>query len=199
MMGDELHGTGMHVDWSSAVNLAVDLSPPHDQQRLPVAMWLFIPPTDEAIAAVNSVIRADPDGLGRACPNGLGLPADPDFLRGSADKQHNMRVLTPEQMQRIADSPEAAEHGVHIVQQHSWDEVTVPPGWIHAVVNLRPCIKFAFDYLAEQDLVKTAISQHFIASGIFGPIMATDYSAMSTKLVDEVANAVSVIVASNTP
>ena len=198
MMADALHGTGMHVDWSSAVNLAVDLSPPHDEKdRLPVAMWLFIFPTDEAIAAVNRVIRADPGGLGIACPNGLGLPADPDYLRGSADKKHNMKVLTPKQMKHIADS--AAEHGVHIIEQHSWDEVTVPPGWIHAVVNLRPCIKFAFDYLVEPDLVKTAISQHFIAAGIFGPIMTTDYSAMSTKLVDEVANAVSIIVANNTP
>ena len=65
---------------------------------------------------------------------------------------------------------------VQIVAQESGTLVTVPPGWFHWVLNLRPCIKVAWDPTDPTLLHKYILVWRDIVSGQIGPGMPTDYT-----------------------
>lgn len=116
-------GTGLHVDWSEAVNLALAI----DGQFGVLATWLFISPL--VIAELDEFLRADTRFKARF-PNGL---------KGSGDV-----ALNPEDMTAIKGRfPPGC---VYVVEQSAGMCVRVPPGWIHAVWNCKPCLKLAFDF-----------------------------------------------------
>ena len=174
------HSTGQHLDKTRGPNAAFPINP-EDWQKdpdtgdLPVlSLWLFSPPTAASIEAMDDFFRKpDNEDLLEACPYGLSMPPDA-VARGEAVNG----PMTADQMRRIAADPALKALGVRIVEQRSLDEVTVPPGWIHAVVNLRPCIKFAFNIVREADLIKCAVVQHLIGSGVFGQVCACMYVCM---------------------
>ena len=65
---------------------------------------------------------------------------------------------------------------VQIVAQEAGTLVTVPPGWFHWVLNLRPCIKVAWDPTDPTLLHKYVLVWRDIVSGQIGPGMPTDYT-----------------------
>ena len=68
MLGAVGVGTGLHLDWKNAINMAVLIGP--SANNLPVALWMFIRPTREAVAAVHEYLKAN---LHEKHPNGLEL------------------------------------------------------------------------------------------------------------------------------
>ena len=51
-----------------------------------------------------------------------------------------------------------------IIYQWSGDVITIPPGWLHCVFNLQPCLKIAFDYFEPHQLPSLIDSWTQIAS-----------------------------------
>lgn len=66
MLGAIGAGTGLHLDWKNAINLAILIGP--CANFLPVALWLFIRPTAEAVAAVHEYLKQK---LSAKHPHGL--------------------------------------------------------------------------------------------------------------------------------
>ncbi len=68
------------------------------------------------------------------------------------------------------------------VQQRAGDMVHVPPGWIHQVVNMRPCLKLAWDFadLTRMHLYIRAANE--IGAPLFGDALAADYMGVRPML-----------------
>ena len=70
MLGAGGIGTGLHVDWENAINLAVLIADTYNSN--PVALWLFIKPTMEAINNVHEYLMSHPT-LRAKYPQGLAM------------------------------------------------------------------------------------------------------------------------------
>jgi len=68
-----------------------------------------------------------------------------------------------------------------IVQQTHGSLVCVPPGYIHAVYNNRPCFKVAIDRIQQSQAHNVAFIRETIAVPFFGSRMPNDYVDMATK------------------
>jgi hypothetical protein len=149
MFGGEGHGTGLHIDWARAVNLAIEvLVGGAAASGAAVALWLFIPPTQAALAAVSMYLEAR---------NKVGLDLPPLFSPRAKKISMRGTVATPEklteaEMRAMAGDPALRAVGVYVLEQKSGEVVQVEPGWMHAVVNLRACIKIATDFVLVHEI-----------------------------------------------
>jgi JmjC domain, hydroxylase len=60
-----------------------------------------------------------------------------------------------EEMDEVAQQLRAAtgdEQAVVVVEQRAGQRVSVPPGWMHTVINLLPCVKLAWDHQVPENL-----------------------------------------------
>ena len=143
---------------------------------------MFIPPTAAALAALNAYISTHaslkelyPQGITRDNKHPNGGPVK----RG--DIKNNPRlILSKTTMKGIASDKGCKAAGIYIHEQCSWERLIVHPGWMHAVTNVEPCIKFAYDFIPACDILTAAFSQHVLASGYFAARMAMDYTALAT-------------------
>lgn len=149
LLGGSSTGTGFHLDWSEAYNIAFAVNTSDTASVL--AVWVFISP--------SAVTKADEWLRGSGFPSGFATPG---------------RV-------RLDDDRIAALKGylgpsdIVIIEQRAGGRVYVPPGWVHQVSNLRPCLKLAWDLLDICHLPQYAMLQRRIAAPVFGAMMAADY------------------------
>ena len=68
-----------------------------------------------------------------------------------------------------------------LLHQKTGDVVEIPPGWIHCVVNVMPCIKLAYDRIVVEDMVKFPFIHSTINVPFFRQSSAQDYQAMIMK------------------
>lgn len=130
---DAPSGSKLHVDPTRAVNYALAMRGYKDKPAL--ALWLFIHPA--SFAAVRAILVD------------LGLA---------------QRKLTAEELLGIVEArpegPYAAlapyQHHLHGVAQAHGDTVEVPPGYAHAVTNVYPCVKVAFDVVRREEMAQYA-------------------------------------------
>ena len=146
-----------------------------------LAKWLFIPPTPAAIQSVSAYLI---EYLGDQWPEGL---APPPLLNDGGKVQRRGEpklsgTLSLEHMTEIADRFSSLD--VIILDQMAGDIVHVLPGYMHAVYNMQPCIKLAYDFLTSEDVLSTAVSMVNIASGVFGQRMADDYSDVGSQMAE---------------
>ena len=73
---------------------------------------------------------------------------------------------------------------VRIVWQHHNDVITVPPGWAHQVVNLKPCLKVAFDFASPSAMPVYAIVHKQVLSRLVGAANTPDYTAWIAGMED---------------
>lgn len=151
--------TGLHLDWTEAYNRAfavgdVDVSKP-------VAEWLFIAPS--AIHEADKYLRdhVHEDGL---------MLESRIHLSGKDFKDF------------VAFMNQNGADRVRIVKQFAGTLVHVPPGWVHQVTNLQPCLKLAWDVYERANYGAYALLQQRIASPLFGTAMAPDYMALSAAI-----------------
>ena len=125
-------GTGLHVDRTQAVNLALAIS----GQYGVLAIWLFVSPV--VTAELDKLLRTD--AFKKRFPNGL----------------KNSGVLLSEDDMRFI--VEKFPGQAFIVEQCAGVCVLVPPGWIHAVFNKQSCLKLAFDSYVVSNFIKYHLS-----------------------------------------
>ncbi len=159
LLGGATTKTGLHLDWTEAFNIAfaVGTSSLSD----PLAVWTFLHPSLAEQANAWLIENGFEKGFkteGRAF-----LPSDLVSAFKTA-----MDALMP-----------SGSVGVEIIMQRAGDMVYVPPGWIHQVYNLQPCIKLAWDYYDEKHFALYAMLQSRIAAPLFGNMMTDDYMGSS--------------------
>ena len=134
------------MDRSEAYNLlfSTDSSKPSE----PLAQWVFISP--DSIMQFGEWLRTHrQDGTlvswessGQAP---LEVPRDNPF-HGPPDGTSPTRPLLTEAGIMSLQSVLGNNNVVVVMQKHG-DLVHVPPGWMHQVTNLGPCVKLAFVFL----------------------------------------------------
>jgi hypothetical protein len=97
------------------------------QCRGALAVWVFFQPTFTANGGLAAALKQ----LGAA-----NLTRD-----GRIPHKHKVE-LTLQQAHQIE---QAYPGSVVIIPQHAGGQVFVPPGWPHQVLNLRPCVKVAWE------------------------------------------------------
>eukprot|EP00887_Chlorella_sp_A99_P003934 scaffold11.g3934.t1 len=207
-------GTRPHVDWSEAFNFAVALITPGPEgealrprlergERPVLARWLFIHPR-LAQSASQLYKRMGYAAEGFATPStakgssrprhkqarvGVGLGALPAWAcQGWVDCAFFDAVLA-----RFGDVVIEGEDAVAVLEQRAGDCVWVPPGWVHAVLNVQPNVKLAWDAFDWQNMAAYVESEQRIASGVTAGSNARDYMAVASAaaafLLDGVAGA----------
>ena len=119
-----------HVDFTDAFNQALGLKGAHDPKR-PLAIWLLVHP-DYA----EDLRRRCQDRFDRDLRTQLCLPTEDQLLELEAE------------MGTIQEGPEAGLRVARVIHQFAGGQLYVPPGWPHAVRNLQPCAKIAWDRCA---------------------------------------------------
>ncbi len=128
IFGKEGKSSALHMDWSDAINLAIevrDKSPSNratSEETAPiVAIWAFIHP--KALDMLNSALR------------------DLKISNGTKIRTY----LTPPAMKtlqaRMGKCPETGHYWLTIREQRAGEIVHVPCGWAHAVYNVKVRIK----------------------------------------------------------
>ncbi len=120
-----------------------------------LATWLFINPT--ALDAFKKWLEK----MGKS----RGLLRDED---GEQPKFY----LTIDQMTAAAADPDIKDHVV-LIQQRAGDQVYVPPGYPHYVINHLPCVKVAYDTIELDHLPKYVVANQTVNTRIAPN--ATDY------------------------
>ena len=82
------------------------------------------------------------------------------------------RALTLAEM-RVLE--EKVPEGVTIIAQHPGDLIYILPGWVHAVINMWHCIKFAVDLFVPTHLHMYALSMALVGSPYTSWRMVPDY------------------------
>lgn len=79
---------------------------------------------------------------------------------------------------------------VQIIQQKAGGMVTIPPGWYHWVLNLRPCIKVAWDPIDPAMLHEYILVWRDIVCGQIGKAMNADYTSTLSVLAEAITELV---------
>ncbi len=159
LLGGPLSATDFHLDPGQADSISLAVSaPPHPQDPsrrrtrgsaataaapaaaapappdAPLALWAFLDPRH--VDALNSELQRrdySKKQLSARLPRGEAL---------SEGQLRDLATVTVQQTQRPL---------LLLIEQRAGDRVYVPPGWAHSVVNMRPCVKIAWDsVLAER-------------------------------------------------
>lgn len=189
LLGSGGMGSAVHVDWSEAINLALAITGCWNE-GLALALWMFVKPS--AMAELEELMKASSAGLAAATANLKGkkaVEATQKFAaaaRKKAAKGEGLSKLYPEGLQTgmipaftEADMRYIAKvmgpDKVQLVEQHAGEVVRVRVGWGHAVVNLQPCIKVAYDRYLSANFPRYAVS-HAMTAPMFGLNNAQDYT-----------------------
>jgi len=176
-------GTGFHWDITRGINVAFAMMKGRIKEVL--ALWLFISPT--SLDAVDTFIRGTDKPEMKELKEkwvkagGFKLPPlmndNRDLLHGECDdvEKYTLPVLSKTEMECI--NKEFPNDTVLVGQCHG-DVVFVPPGWVHAVTNLRPNWKLARDYFCDQEIPSYAFFRKKIGCGIFGQRVPADYMSL---------------------
>jgi hypothetical protein len=154
LLGGPKTGTGLHVDWTEAFNIAFSVG---DAPTMAVlAVWVFLHP---------AVAQAAHDWLKQ---NGWqdGLAAKVR-LEGASQEQFTQHL---EQKQ---------PGSVLVIEQRAGEMIRVVPGWIHQVSNLQPSLKLAFEVYDVNHFHAYGLLMHRIASPLFGKAMPRDYMGVN--------------------
>lgn len=170
-------GTGLHVDLSPGVNVAFALSSKKRQADADkLACWLFFKPSKRGIEAIKQVMASE------ARFNNHRFMAPPlvhkgkHVWRGMDEEIKAMNcffhTLAPEDMHLL--EVKCPQYVFTIIQKHG-DVLRFGAGFMHAVYNMQPNIKVAFDTVAHADLPAMAVSYSVFGSGLMAQRNAEDY------------------------
>lgn len=193
-LGGDGTGTGFHVDWSNAANVAFALGPqangdPPIIGRTPVAKWAFVKPCTESWVALSEWLK------GHNVPgyeNGIMYP-NPHFVRPEdPGKLPTLPALPLHTLEALAEDVQMQAH-VKVMDQYHGHLMNAPVGWGHCVTNIVANIKIAFDYIREIDLPKIALSHVHNIVPFFRQYQAEDYTDAFAKAMVQMAADVKVI------
>lgn len=190
-----------HVDWSSAVNTAVAVQYKDVELDLkePLARWLFFHPC--AIIFLGQWLR-----LKKRIDNEAG-----DFLRLSKWDMPVIKDSEVEEVKRFIQE-RLAELGVEtdldegagvewvkVVDQYHGDWIQFPPGYLHQVITMQPCVKFAWDVYWEKELERYLVTSRDVICPLLGQEdLAEDYMnlhALTTEVLTEEGRSIDLLCA----
>jgi hypothetical protein len=149
LLGIKGHSTSFHIDWLQAMNIAFGCG--DVDLNVELSRWFFVEP--KAIDAFMNKYS---------------------FIWRST-----YRYSIDDLSKVVREFRENTGLRAFCLKQYAGTIVYVPPGWLHCVINVQPCIKFAWDYLDLQNLPKYVQShqmhQHLKVRG--------DYSLLEDVLV----------------
>ena len=76
---------------------------------------------------------------------------------------------------------------VVLIEQKAGEVVFVPPGWVHCVVNMEPCIKAACDLYTVDRFPSYARAAYEVGSAVMHVANAPDYMSWPTTGLSQVA------------
>ena len=178
-----LQGTPFLLDQGWGGNLLLgfekDVSDPH-------AMWLFLRIiSKEDLERLDIAVSTHPT-LQKKFPMGM-FPGI--FLQGGkvvqlGDKRASYQpgmVLSPDEMMYL----QSACPGIATVKEQRHGEVMlVPPGNIHTVTTLRPCVKIAYNWVVSP--LELATMHYRVACWLLGPRSSADYMGLANKIEKDV-------------
>jgi hypothetical protein len=165
--------TRFHVDWAEGFNLAFGIKKSKGSvMKGPVAYWIFVHPV--AISDVDAWLIQE----GLCAKQGLQCP--PKDFNLTLDQWRKMKVtLGFVDIQKFIPK-------VMIVSQESGEVVRVPPGWLHAVINVQCNFKVAFDHFRVSNLVKyITLWETISTTWTTACSNVQDYMGVVQALVDE--------------
>ena len=176
-------GSGVHVDWTQALNVAFGVTELRVGRKVlssdewgVLAWWFFIHPCKAQEAADYSKANFGPLGED-------GKPVGKDF---SAE---DGVTLTRDEWKRLRVAMGKDGNGTPYVRwlpQFAGKVVVVPPGWLHQVVNEQACIKYAIDTydVNNADLYMELARE--VAAKITGKRNAKDYMGAAAVIVNAI-------------
>jgi hypothetical protein len=174
-----LQGTPFHVDQGWGGNLLVGFD---KDDTAPHAIWLFLRITSkEEHERLDKAVESHPS-LKKKFPMGM-FPGI--FVQGgkvlelgdTSVAYQPGQVLTPDEMMYL----QSACEGLATVKEHRHGEVMlVPPGNIHTVTTLRPCVKIAYNWVGSPLLLATM--HYMVACRLLGPRSSADYIGLAKKI-----------------
>jgi len=184
-------GTGPHCDRHNAFNLlasvglafklAKETSALGGWQRLlqaACAVWVCVSP------ACGRQLHEFLQELG--FPLGLQTPFHFSREEWTAAVPDLAKVL---EFQRKCGNGAHGSANVIILLQEPGHLVSIPPGWYHWVLNLRPNIKVAWDPTEPKRMHEYLVVWRDIVCGRIGPAMPADYTSTLDAFVEAVSNA----------
>ena len=146
-----------------------------------LAQWVFVSP--EHIQQFGNFLsdhRDDTDLVQWHSSNQPPIALANPFHGPPVDKSPTRPLLTDRGVQEL--QAKLGEQNVRVVLQQHGDLVHVPPGWMHQVKNLGPCVKLAYDLLKPESAgayleVYNLVHQH----GLFAHFH-TDYVGLQPFL-----------------
>jgi hypothetical protein len=192
MLGGVGTGTGFHLDWTQASNVAFSVGAAAVAAGTVLAVWVFINPrlVAEADAWVKQHVlttkrkRVDGgyvDEHVAKWPEGFASPADNRVHLKGDDLQRFLTYMCQLGVDRGINNP------VVEVKQCPGQLVRVPAGWPHQVTNVSPNVKVAWDYYDPSNMHKYVQLQS-IAAECFKGSMAKDYMSFNMVLSSLVGN-----------
>lgn len=160
-------GTGFHLDWASAVNVAFAVGNVSTDATL--AVWTFIHP--------NVLLKPD---LLTKLTDWLSVNIGEDQKAFLALERHKKKLLTPAQSEALQ-----AYMGVElvtIINQKHGEVVKAPAGWAHTVTNVEVCFKVAYDHLILEQFPTYALIHSRVTGKWSKASNAADYTGWLSEL-----------------
>lgn len=193
MLGGVGTGTGFHLDWTQASNVAFSVGATAVEASTVLAEWLFINP--RLVADADAWVKQHVLTTKRKRVDGGHQEEQvPRWPLGFASPYNDRVRLIGNDLQRFLSYMRqlGAERGINNpvveVKQCAGQQVLVPAGWPHQVTNVSPNVKVAWDYY-DADTMYKYVQLQSIASTCFKGSMAEDYMSFNTVMSSLVGNA----------
>jgi hypothetical protein len=190
MVGRAGNGTPFHLDWANAINVAFAITEEHKTNATPLAMWSFIDPivlaTETLSQAMDTWCEQNLHKYHSTTehkPNQRLFNQQVD--RNPSNNLPTRPILTYNDMLALDtylndhSGVESRSYITHILQRHG-DVITVNVGWAHQVINLQPCVKYAFDYASAHEATQ-CIHTNNVFHTRFKNVHPTDYRGMERE------------------
>jgi hypothetical protein len=175
-----MFGTGspQHVDFSAAATIAIAIEEADAKSGVELAWWMALKPSLRVIKRFNEFIINDERFKHKFPERGLSPPPlfNGIFFVAGGSLDMDLPVLTHADMLIIQSNMQPGD--IFVLGQCHGDVAMPTPGWIHCVWNARPCLKQAYDLTLEGKYAHTSLSMRLFASGVFGQMMAEDYTSL---------------------
>ena len=176
MLGGVGTGTGFHLDWTEAYNIAFSIGAAAVAADTVLAVWVFINPlcVGEADAWIKETIKTSK----RKHSQSTQVSRWPAGFASSAEDRVHLKGVDLERFLEYMHSL-ATPNPVVVLEQKPGQLVHVPSGWVHQVINMSPNVKVAWDYYDASNMHKYVELQHKLASRYFKGSMAGDYMSFN--------------------
>lgn len=175
----QARGTQAHMDPVAACTAAFSIGnqPPPGET---LAYWLFVSPV---VLADQKLTEKLLEALGPGAADLSSFYGNSTFPAAStAGAKHGSWLSEQHMLKLMEDLPELLKDHVLLLQQAAGQCMLVPVGWLHWVINVRPCLKIACEIMPLYQLPAAAAVHRFIRSRFNG--LPKEYTGKAATILD---------------